>query len=521
MKDAFRQSMSWLHTWTGVVVGAVLFFIFLTGTISYFDAEIDRWMQPERPLHAARGSVEDSLALAVRRLEKVAPHAGEWEIELPAARGTGLSIAYEDTEEQLDAITGEPVHYRSTGGGEALYRMHYQLHYLAPRIACWIVGICAMFMFVSLVTGVIIHKRIFRDFFTFRPGKGQRSWLDAHNTLGIIALPFHLMITYSGLIFFAQTYMPLVMTASYGSGEGSQQTFFDELYGRQPRTLPAGETAPLRPFRQILEQVALHWNPQDARYVRIQYPGDANARILLGRAPTEPSGSVERLLFDGVSGQLLMAEQPTRSAVGATRDVLFGLHRGNFAGPVLRGLYFLSGLMGTTMIATGMVMWARRRNAGHASAGTTSTGVGVVERLNVATIAGLPIAIAAYFWANRIIPAALDARAQWEINSLFIAWALMLLHAHVRPRSRIWLEQLTIAAVLYLLLPVLNAFTTQRHLGVTLLEGEWALAAIDLMFLAVGVAFAGTAIKVHRTMQSAGRAGTTLDDSSFAEVRTS
>jgi uncharacterized iron-regulated membrane protein len=49
MKNSFRQSMAWLHTWAGLLLGWVLFFMFLTGTAGYFDTEIDRWMQPERP----------------------------------------------------------------------------------------------------------------------------------------------------------------------------------------------------------------------------------------------------------------------------------------------------------------------------------------------------------------------------------------------------------------------------------------------------------------------------------------
>lgn len=43
--------MAWLHTWSGLVVGWVLFFVFVTGTAGYFNSEITRWMQPELPLH--------------------------------------------------------------------------------------------------------------------------------------------------------------------------------------------------------------------------------------------------------------------------------------------------------------------------------------------------------------------------------------------------------------------------------------------------------------------------------------
>lgn len=89
------------------------------------------------------------------------------------------------------------------------YRMLYALHYIPYDWGIRIVGICTMFMFVAIISGIITHKKIFKDFFTFRPAKGQRSWLDAHNVISVIALPFYIMITYSGLIFFANAYMPL------------------------------------------------------------------------------------------------------------------------------------------------------------------------------------------------------------------------------------------------------------------------------------------------------------------------
>ena len=46
MEPGFRASMNWLHTWSGVVLGGLLFAIFWMGTLSVFDREIDRWMAP-------------------------------------------------------------------------------------------------------------------------------------------------------------------------------------------------------------------------------------------------------------------------------------------------------------------------------------------------------------------------------------------------------------------------------------------------------------------------------------------
>ena len=44
---SLTQSMSELHTWAGLVLGWVLFAIFLTGTLAVFDKELNWWMQPE------------------------------------------------------------------------------------------------------------------------------------------------------------------------------------------------------------------------------------------------------------------------------------------------------------------------------------------------------------------------------------------------------------------------------------------------------------------------------------------
>src|SRR5690606_25108136 len=95
--------------------------------------------------------------------------------------------------------------------------MHYEFH--AGTLGIWIVGFFAMAMLVALVSGIIIHKRIFKDFFTFRSAKGRRSWLDAHNASSVLTLPFHLMIAYTGLATFVALYMPAGVIAHYDTPE--------------------------------------------------------------------------------------------------------------------------------------------------------------------------------------------------------------------------------------------------------------------------------------------------------------
>ena len=251
MKDYFRQSMIWLHTWTGLVVGWVLFFIFVTGAAGYFNSEITRWMQPELPMHQAQTQDNARLAnMAMDRLDIVAPNAEYWFITLPHRSQTNrkwedFSISWETMpleghehgirgSEILDPGVGDMVKTiepRDTGGGRSLYVMHYALHYIDRPLAYRIVGVCTMLMLLAIITGIVAHKKIFKDFFTFRPKKKKRSWLDAHNIISVMALPFFLMITYSGLVFFYTTYMPAGITAVYGTDDKARDRYFDDLFG--------------------------------------------------------------------------------------------------------------------------------------------------------------------------------------------------------------------------------------------------------------------------------------------------
>ena len=532
MKGGFRQSMAWLHTWTGLPVGWVLFFVFLTGTLGYFDSEIDRWMRPEAPLAPPALPQAEGLALGLARLEQVAPHASRWTVFPPSGHdvphvtinwsaGTDASGRRLRRSETLDPATGAPLRTRATGGGQTLYQLHYTLHYLPAAAARWLVGVCSMLMLVAIVSGVITHKKIFTDFFTFRPRQGQRSWLDIHNVLSVTALPFHLVITYSGLVFFVFTYMSPVLDATYGGD--CRGRFFDEAF-RNPEIPPrAGVVAPLAPLVSMYDLAERHWGPAPVRVATFYNPGDRNARVVFRRTHIDPVSNGGRMVFDGATGELL-ERFDRRTGPMVVNHALLGLHEGLFAGSVLRWIYFLTGLLGTAMIGTGLVLWTVKRKARAALGGGMSpAAVRVIERLNVGTIAGLPIGIAAYFWANRLLPVGMADRAAWELHTLFLAWLAMLVLPWVRPARRAWIDALGLAAVAYAALPVLNALTTGQHLGNSIPAGAWAVAGFDLATFAAGLGFGLAVLCLRRQWAgaaAAGRAGDLVERSTTLPAAT-
>ncbi len=495
MKDSFTQSMDWLHTWGGLVFGWLLFAIFLTGTLTVFDKEITYWMQPE--LHGVRPSPVN-LQAAADQLARLAPRADEWWIELPHFRTPELTISWQNPGEKdqrqrkLDPATGEIMTVRETLGGDFFYRFHYQLH--LGRLGTWIVGAAAMVMLVTLVTGIVIHRRIFKDFFTFRPGASyHRSWLDAHNATGVLLLPFHLMITFTGLIIFWMIYVPGGIDVFYGGEFEKMLMEVEERIDRQR----ADALAPLSSLAALERQARTHWNGGTTEWVQVKHPGDLHAQVEVVRRADDRLALVsDRVTFDGATGEVLKVWKGDRPAF-LTYSVLIGLHYLWFDHVTIRWLYFFMGLSGSAMIATGLLLWVIKRKEQHAE---SYTAYRIVEALNVAVIAGLSVAVAGFFWGNRLWPWDLPERATWEMCTFFSLWVLCVIHGFLRRDTvRGWKEQLTVAATLFVLLPLVNLMTTGSHLFVTLPVGNWRLASVDLVCLMAGVLLFGIARRIGRT----------------------
>ena len=502
MKEGFRQAMAWLHTWAGLVFGWLLFAIFLTGTLSYFKEEINHWAHPEIPLRSLDNRA--SLAQAQAYLGEHGANASRWFITLPDAREPAMTVMWQEAgktgrgsfkRETLDSQTGQPVASRQSLGGEFFYRFHFELQMGYPW-GRWLASLAAMVMLVTLVSGIITHKKVFKEFFTFRPGKGQRSWLDGHNAIGILVLPFHLMITYSSLVIFMTMLMPAGVLASYG---GNGQAFFNDLFPTLAQVQPAKAAAPLVPLTTLYDSAEQHWPGARISSISVQSPGDANARVTLSR---HMGDRIAReigtgLTFDGVSGALV-SDSELEAAPLVIGAGFYGLHMGVFAGPWLRWMYFLCGIAGTAMIGTGLVMWLGKRQLKHARAGHMPFELRLVGLLNITSMAGLLWAVAVFFWANRLLPVDLAGRSGWEVKSFFIAWGLSALHAGLRTAGKAWVEQLSLAALAFAGLPLLNALTTGHGLLRSLPAGDWAMAGVDLTALAWGLLLAWTVTRLRR-----------------------
>jgi uncharacterized iron-regulated membrane protein len=547
--EGIRQSMSWLHTWTGIVLGWLLYAVFFTGTLSYFLDEVNLWMKPE--LHASVPTGR-SAELALAGMQKLAPEASTWTLELPNERQTTVSATWRDRNApagragtkraELDAATGEKIATRDTRGGNFLYRFHFELHAMDRATGRWIVGIATMFMFVAIISGVITHKKIFTEFFTFRPKKGQRSWLDAHNATAVLALPFHIMITFSGLLLLMAMLMPWGAESAYGGDrqaynmerrgmapggaqqqqrdgggrEGAGREGGEGRQGRGGRPRDGAGAAPVdlaAAIGPMLAQARTEWGnggpEHEVGRITVNRPNKPGATVELrahGSSSLTTRGASERLVFDAATGKIKERPPlPTPSAASAFGNVFASAHMGRFAGPTVRWLLFLSGVVGTAMVATGLVLWVVKRQPERRKLGRTPFGHRLVEVTNTGVIAGLALATGAYFWLNRLLPVEMAERAAWEINGFFLAWLASLVHAAVRPARAAWKEQCIAVALLFVLLPVLNPLTAGHGLFTSIPLGQSAITGFDFAMLAIAALFGWIARHLVRKDRPAAR----------------
>ncbi|MDO9425642.1 MAG: PepSY-associated TM helix domain-containing protein [Methylobacterium sp.] len=462
MRRGFRQSMAWLHTWSGLVTGWVMFCVFVTGTATYYRTDISLWMRPELRAAAVAPGVAAERGAAYLKVH--APKAVSWFVALPQEDRPLIGVYWLDSFEapirqaSLDAETGQPTTARATQGGDFLYRFHYELQ-MMPMLGRWIVGASALILLVALVSGIVTHRRIFSDFFTFRRDRSaQRGWLDAHNVTGVLALPFHLMITYTGIVTLAFTLMPWGIASAY---RGDEMRFYVEAGQTPAWRAAAGRPAEALPLAPLVDRARAEVS-EPLEMVIVNNPGDAASTVVA--VFEEPKGLAHRhpqVAFEAVSGEVVARLGTLKPAAHAFTSFL-GLHEAHFAGPALRVLFFLCGLMGSATIATGLVLWSVARAP---KPGTVpGFGLRLVRGLNLGTVLGLPIGIAAFVLANRLLPVALEARAAWEGGAFFAAWGLAALVGFARPHGRTWREMGTVAGLLFLSLPLVGALTTDRGL---------------------------------------------------------
>ena len=509
-KLTWRQSSSWLHTWLGLFFGWVLFMVFVTGTLSVFRSELTSWLQPE-VLQVAPADDLTSMRNSVEFLEHQGG-ASQWQITLPA-RHPSVELRWFKQGEKpskrggeratLDPQSGDAVDAQPTRFIDFLYRMHFELYSLPKRGARWFIGIATAAMFIALISGVVIHRRIFSDFFTFRPRKGQRSWLDFHNAVSVLALPFHLMITFSGLLLLMYLLIPWGIQAAF---DGDVQQYIAAGGGRggghavvQPLAVPpdviASSNSSGAQLTALMQYAQQRWS-SGVGSIRVADPTGQPSYTLTqrGAGSIVNRGQSESLRFDTKKQSLTLSSIDSISTTRAIYNVLSAWHLMRFAEPLQRWMYFIGGVAGSLMVASGLLLWSKRREQRYAKE-TLPQNLRWVSLLNVTAIMGLFVAFILVCWAKRVFVGTEIAGIHAEVPLFFYSWASFFVYAYLRhwvwyAPKKVWRESLVFCALAYAGLALVDMITLLPHISLDTLGAHILLSADGVLFaMALGAVF--------------------------------
>lgn len=407
-----------IHSWVGIVSGLILFIAFYAGALTMFKEPLAAWVTPPRAaenlIPLDRGGELVSRLLALRPeaakdfsliLEPGHGDAGALRLEWRLGReDTAVWTAAMSHDGHLDIRQEEP---------SAVAQLVDDVHRTAilpgdRETGTFITGIASALYVVALVSGVIILiPSLVKDFFALRLANSvKRLWLDVHNLLGIISVPFHIVIALSAVVFGLHDYFyDSLDEVVYG---GRMQKVI-AVADPPPRPAPKGPY--LAPAALLAKTAAVEpgLTPTSLQYQRLGTPG-AMVRVW----GDDPRYLVRRhgfLVLDPATGNVVSTEYLPghQGRWGATVSAFFALHFGSFGGALVRWSYFVMGLAGAFLFYSGNLLWveARRRTERRAAGPVTQTRA--VTLMAAATVgvslgaaAGLSATIAAGRWLSAL-----------------------------------------------------------------------------------------------------------------------
>lgn len=483
-----RQSMAWLHAWTGLIFGWLLFAIFLMGTSSYYRHQINLWMQPQ--LAQIQVNQDQAITTATDYLNQHAADAKSWYLKVANQEEPVNRMYWEKAiggyeSRSLDANSGQELKLSATQGGDFFYNFHFQLYGFPVIIGRLIACIAAFIMLIALVSGIITHKKIFTDFFTLRTFKSQRSWLDFHNVTSVLALPFFLTITFTGLAIFFYIYLPWGMQKLYPENPFQ---YFTEI--RTVNQDTQQKVAPIKseilPINSLLDKVRQQWGNQALASIEVKNPNTDQA-IITFKQLEDRSITLNQVQITFNSNGKMLGNTRNENSVAILSAGVYGLHMATFAQPALRFAFFCSGILGCLMIASGLLLWSLKRQIQNKS-NQFHFGYYLVDRLNVAAFIGLPIAMMSYLFANRFVHVT-ETTPNYEIYTFFIVWLLSFIFALFTKKQYLWKSQVLFMGLLALALPVYNFVYLLNHQLISDFKSYWLFLRIDV-FLIVFAIFA-------------------------------
>ncbi len=350
------------HSLLGLVLGALVYHVCLTGTLSVFGTEFQRWEHPTAPPvesvapeafgRAAETALTQGAAGKTITLEGPTWQKPRFQLRLPQ---TGARIRLDSNGDMHETVQAPWTSF--------LIELHHDLHLHDP----WghiVIGLSGVVLLALIFTGVCAHSRIFRDAFHLRLGGRTRlGESDLHNRMSVWTLPFQIVVSATGAILALGALLaPLLVSLSYGK---DVDRGLREFFGPTPVSEQM-QPEPLPDIAGLIRMIEAAHKPAKVRYVRISQAGTAGQIVRIDTNAPHDLATGESFRFSGEGRDLGSAGYTTGSAGKQMLAALVPLHFGNFGGTIILIAYGILGVMLCAVCVTGVNIWLiRRSERGH------------------------------------------------------------------------------------------------------------------------------------------------------------
>ena len=351
------------HAAIGLLAGALLYLVCLSGTALVFYEELQRFEQPAAPeMERIAPEAVQRAVVAVLDSERGKPATTHLYVHLPVPELPRTTITTDSQAVHVDE-GGRIAVPEQNLWSEFLYALHYTLN-LPALVGITLVGMLGMLMVALSISGILAHPRIFRDAFRLRARHGGGVGLaDWHNRLSVWTLPFSLAIAITGAVIGLATVSAYALGARYYGGD--PEAVYAPIFGKEAR--PDAARAPAPDVASALRYMARNHPDVAITYAILHDPGTAGQHVQIVGTHARRLIFGEYYLFDArgrFEGTAGLADGALGQQAAASN---YSLHFGNYGGLPVKFAYCLFGLALTVVSATGVHIWLgkRRRRGQH------------------------------------------------------------------------------------------------------------------------------------------------------------
>ncbi|MDX2223881.1 MAG: PepSY-associated TM helix domain-containing protein [Rhodospirillaceae bacterium] len=362
MVTRYRGAWLWFHRWVGIVLGAAVVLIGVTGSLLVFEKEIDAALNPTLMRVTPAGDLNSFDAIVAAA---AAAHPGATPLffqrfgDAPDAsfmvvvRNAGGAETQVFVDPYTLAVLGE----RSGASAFGLIRnLHANLN-LGP-VGGHIVGGLSILLVLFFVAGVVLWwpaKGGWGRALTISGGAPPRLLRELHNVFGAWLAVFFMLAAITVPVLVWMFTSPAGQSGGQGGGAGPPR-----------RAAEAPDAAPREPISwQTAAEIGRRAAPgQYVGFILRNPPPRAMYMVRLWPPGAEPrTDNMTNVFVEPVSGRVLRTQTPTAVSARSLLQTDFNatIHSGAIAGLPGRMIMFVAGLGVPVLFVTGVAMWWLKR----------------------------------------------------------------------------------------------------------------------------------------------------------------